>query len=161
MKLPSISSLSLLLAGSLFAGGAWADTGVYRCPGNNFTNSITAKEAQAKGCKPVEGGNVTVVASPKRTAPAASPRASDSKVDPADQKARDSDSRRILEDELRKEEEQLAGLQKEYNNGEPERLGNERNYQKYLDRTASLKAAIERTQSDIDALRRELAKYPQ
>ena len=35
-------------------------------------------------------------------------------------------------------------LQREFNNGEPERLGSERNYQKYLDRVADMRAAITR-----------------
>ncbi len=87
-------------------------------------------------------------------------RPGDGRVDPAEQRARDSDARRILEDELRKEEDALAALQKEYNKGEPERQGNERNYQKYLDRTAELKASIARKESDIESIRRELAKQP-
>lgn len=144
------------LAGTVQAQGST----VYRCPGNNFTNSLTAKEAEAKGCKVVEGGNVTVVASPKRSASGAS-RPVDQRVDPADQRARDGDSRRILQGELQKEEEKLAALQKEYNNGEPERLGGEKNYQKYLDRTADLKASIARKEADIEAIKRELAKLPQ
>ena len=40
-------------------------------------------------------------------------------------------------------------------------LGNERNYQTYLDRVAEMRANILRTESDIVALRRELAKLPQ
>jgi predicted nucleic acid-binding Zn-ribbon protein len=63
-----------------------------------------------------------------------------------------------LEAELRREEERLAELRKEYNNGEPERLGNERNYQKYLDRVADLKTSIARKEGDIAAIKRELAK---
>ena len=154
--------MPLLLCG--LAGVALAQgSTVYRCPGNNFTNSITAKEADAKGCKPVEGGNVTVVQSPKRAPAATAPAAGGSpqnRVDPADQRARDSDARRILEAELRKEEEALAALQKEYNNGEPERRGDEKNYQKYVDRTADLKASIARKEADIAAIKRELAKLP-
>ena len=90
--------------------------------------------------------------------PAANGRASDAKVDPNDQRARDTDSRRILEAELKKEEDQLAVMQKEYNNGEPERRGEERNYQKYIDRVADMKAAIARKESDIAAIKRELTK---
>ena len=41
-----------------------------------------------------------------------------------------------------------------------ERRGDEKNYQKYLDRTAELKAGIERSESDIAALKRELSKLP-
>jgi len=54
----------------------------------------------------------------------------------------------------------LAELRREYNNGEPERLGNERNYQKYLDRVADLKSSIARKEADIAAIKRELAKLP-
>jgi len=72
--------------------------------------------------------------------------------------ARDADARRILEAELRKEEEALAALQKEFNNGQPERRGDERNYQKYLDRVEEMKAAITRKEADVASLRRELGK---
>jgi lambda repressor-like predicted transcriptional regulator len=81
-------------------------------------------------------------------------------VDPGEQRARDSDRKQILASELKKEEASLAALQAEYNNGEPERLGGEKNYQKYLDRTAELKAAIARKGNDLAALKRELAKLP-
>ena len=62
---------------------------------------------------------------------------------------------------LAREQERLAAMQKEYNNGEPDRLGDERNYQKYLDRVADMKAAIARKENDIAAIKRELAKLPQ
>ena len=75
-------------------------------------------------------------------------------------RARDSDSRKILESELKSEEAKLAEMQKEFNNGEPERQGGERNYQKYLDRVEEMRAAIARKQSDVAALKRELVKLP-
>jgi hypothetical protein len=83
------------------------------------------------------------------------------RVSLAEQRARDSDARRILEGELKREEERLTELQKEYNGGEPERRGDERNYQKYLDRVAELKAGIARKEADIAAIRRELSKLVQ
>jgi hypothetical protein len=164
--LPSMSracllSLLVIAVHSLTGGLAWAQT-IYRCPGNHFTNSLTPKEAEARGCRVVEGGNVTVVES-RRPAPAsrsASAAPAGSRVDPNEQRARDSDARRILEAELRREEEALAALRKEYNNGEPERRGDERNYQKYLDRVASLQADIARKEADIASIRRELARLP-
>jgi hypothetical protein len=145
---------------------AHAQGPVYRCPGNPvlYTDAITAKEAQEKGCKTIEGTPITVVPSlrPKGGAPApsgvnTSPTA---KVDPNAQRGRDGERRTILESELKKEESALAQLKGEYNNGEPERRGDERNYQKYLDRTAELKAAIARKEADIAALKREIGKLP-
>jgi hypothetical protein len=156
---------SSLVAAALLAlaatGAAAAETSTYyQCPGNVFTNTITPKEAEAKGCKAMVTQQPTTIPAPKvRGAVAAAPGPSaSSKVDAQEQKARDSDARKILQDELIKAQAQLDALQKEYNNGQPERRGDEKNYQKYLDRTADLKAQITRTESDISAITRELAK---
>ena len=53
--------------------------------------------------------------------------------------SRDADRRAILEDELKSEQARLAGLRAEYNNGMPERRGDERNYAKYQERMATLR----------------------
>jgi hypothetical protein len=139
---------------------AEGESPLYRCPGDLYTNSLSAKEAQEKGCRTLEGAPITIIAPAKRAGAAAVParQPSDNRIDPALQKARDSDARRILEAELRREETRLAELRKEYNAGEPERRGDERNYQKYLDRTAELKASIARKENDVAAIKRELAK---
>jgi len=163
-----IAILGLCLAPGAFAQSAEGAGVMYRCPGNDYNNTISAKEAKDRGCKTIEGAPITVIQTtrPKAaapsggSAPAASGPATTARVDPAAQRARDSDSRRILEDELRAEEQRLAVLQKDYNNGEPERQGNERNYQKYLDRVNEMKAAIARKESDIAAIKRELGKLP-
>jgi len=159
--------LGLFLAQGAFAQSAEGSGVMYRCPGNDYNNTISAKEAKERGCKTIEGAPITVIQTvrPKAAAPSGSsaPAASSAataRVDPAAQRARDSDARRILEDELRAEETRLAALQKDYNNGEPERQGNERNYQKYLDRVNEMKAAIARKEGDIAAIRRELGKLP-
>ena len=145
-----------------FATGASAQGKIWRC-GNTYTND----EAQAKSqsCKLVEGGNVTVVQGTKvnGAAPSAAVRPvvapGSSRVDAGEQKARDSDAKGILEAELKKAQDRHAELLKEFNNGEPEKLGPEtRNHQKYLDRVAELKAAIERNEKDIAGLQRELGR---
>jgi predicted lipid-binding transport protein (Tim44 family) len=152
-------------AALVIAASASAQTSIFRCPGNVYTNSQA--EAQAKSCKLVEGGNVTVVSGTKVNGAAAASSgvkavnapASGPKVDAGEQKARDSEARAILEAELKKAEARYADLQKEFNSGEPEKLGPEtRNHQKYLDRVAELKAAIERTEKDIAGLKRELVR---
>lgn len=153
---------------ALVAWPAWAQSGdsgkpVYRCPGSPvlYTDTLSAKEAKEKGCRTLEGAPITVIQSvkPRTGAPVpAASRGEGSKVEANEQKARDTDARRILEDELRKEEAQLAALQKEFNNGEPERRGDEKNFQKYQDRVADMKASIARKESDVAALKRELSK---
>ena len=137
---------------------AHAQDRIYRC-GNEYTNN--ASQAKERGCKLVEGGNVTVLQSNKPApapAAAASP-ANAPKVSADDQKARDSDRRAILQDELRKAEAKLAELIKEYNNGFPEKSALEmRNAQAYQERTADLKAKLDRAQADVDGIRRELER---
>jgi hypothetical protein len=143
---------------------AAASAVVYRCPGNPvlYTDAISAKEAKDKGCKVLEGAPITVIQSIKsRPVASPSPSPAGSRVDPADQRARDNDARRILEAELKREEDRLAAMKTEFNNGEPERQGNERNAVKYQERIADMKAAIGRKESDIASLKRELAKQPQ
>jgi hypothetical protein len=79
----------------------------------------------------------------------------------ADQRARDGEARAVLEDELRKARERQARLLQDYNDGEPEKQGGEaRNYQKYLDRVAEMKAEIARNDSDIAGIQREISRLP-
>lgn len=156
-----------VLALSPWAAGAQAPSaGVYYvCPGNVFTNTISAKEAEARGCKAREAQQPTTIAGPKpRPVAGGTPATSGAKtdrVDSAEQRARDNDARRILEAELHSAEERLEQLRAEYKDGNPDRRGDEaRNAQKYLDRVAELKAAIARQEADVAAIKRELAKLP-
>ena len=79
------------------------------------------------------------------------------RVDGDTQRTRDSDRRRILEDELRGEEERLAKLKSEFNNGEPERRGDERNFALYRERVQRLQEDIARTENNVRALAREMS----
>lgn len=163
-------AIVLTLAVGLASTSAWAQ--VYRC-GNEYTNSVRdAKDAQARGCRLVEGGNITVIEAPRTPAPTPAVRAPNAapsttspnataRIDDTQQRQRDQDARMILESELKKAEQRQAELLKEYNNGEPDKIGIEaRNYQRYLDRVAALKASIARNDSDIAGIKRELARLP-
>ena len=165
-----ISSFSMLLALTTAPVAAQ----IYRCVGadGNSTEYINnAKDALTRGCKTMHGGNVTVVQGtpvqrpPVRLASASPSSTSSSSPSPSfggpEQKARDSDSRGILESELRKAEAKLTEQQKEFNNGEPEKQGIEaRNYQRYLDRVAEMKDSMARNVSDIAGLKREISRLP-
>ena len=98
-----------LLAMFLVAN-SYAQSRIFRC-GNEYTNNAT--EAQARGCKVVEGGNVTVVEgtrvanTPAPVRVANAPQATQ-RVDNTEQRARDNDARTILEAELKKAEALVA-----------------------------------------------------
>jgi hypothetical protein len=150
-------------------GAAATAATVYRCPGPPilYTDQITPQEAKEKNCRTIEGAPVTIVQTAKPAPTAARKgegsaaregRGPESKVDPNAQRQRDGDARKLLEAELQREEQRLAELQREFNNGEPERLGSERNAQKYLDRVADMRAQIARKQEDIAAIKREIGK---
>ena len=148
---------SIVSALAALCPAAHAQDAYYKCVDDHGNMTFT-NTGNTKGCTKVNVDPVVIpkLASPsgkQATAPAGFP-----KVDSSTQKSRDSDRRRILEDELHDKETQLADLKREYNNGEPERQGNERNYQRYLDRTDRLKSDIARAESDIASIRSEIAK---
>jgi hypothetical protein len=150
------------LALAAMAADSHAQSRIFRC-GNTYTNN--AAEAQSKGCKPMEGGQITVVEGTRVNTSAAvkvataSQAGAGQRVDAEEQRSRDSNARAILEAELKKAEARHAELIQEYNNGEPEKLGPEhRNHQKYLDRVVELKANIARNENDIAGIRRELGR---
>lgn len=147
----------LLLAGACTAN-SYSQERIYRC-GNEYTNTVPSP--QAKGCKLLEGGNVTIVQGTRAAAstPARTASVSAQRVDAGEQKARDSDMLQILESELKKAQERQVELLREYNNGAPEKRNAElQNPQKYLERVAELKASLARNESDIAGIRRELGR---
>jgi hypothetical protein len=155
-------SACALLCGALVQAPAWAD--IYLCVDAQGRREMT--DVKKPGCKPlivtgaipappsrsgaVRSGGSNAVNLPTPT-PSNFPR-----VDNAQQKARDSDRREILNEELRNEELHLATLRRDFNNGEPERRPDERNVGKYQARVTDLSSSIKRSEANIKALRREI-----
>jgi hypothetical protein len=170
------SAVCLRLAGIYLtlalAVPAFAQSVVYRCVDKE--GRVLYTDTNTGNCKVVDSIVSGAISSPAPTrapaansgatmrqgasrpaaasAPAAFPR-----VDNATQRARDDDRRAILDEELRAEEKKLAILQRDFNNGEPERQGNERNYAKYQERVAQMRDDIGRAEKNIEALKREIA----
>lgn len=146
----------LLAAGLALGQAAHAQSDIYKCA-DDRGQPVYGNVGSGKGCTKITVDPVVIpkLAPGKTTSstPAGFP-----KVDGTTQKARDNDRRRILEDELRDKEARLAELRREYNNGEPERQGGERNYQRYLDRTERLKEDVARAESDVASIRSEIGK---
>ncbi len=160
----------VLAAGLMCAGAAGAQTVVYKCV--DAQGRVEFTDTNKRGCKALDlpgyipappsrpapvapAGNSVRQGSP---APAAAPSpANFPRVDTGQQRARDDDRREILNEELRAEEQKLAEQKREFNNGEPARNGNERNYAKYQERVGQMREDINRTERNIEALRREIA----
>ena len=115
---------------------------------------VTYSNQPMKGAKKVDLPEISTV--PGQKSQTASP-ATFPKVDGKTQKDRDDVRKRILEDELKAEEKSLAEAQAALTEGEATRNGNERNYQKYLDRVQGLRETVSQHQKNVDAIRRELA----
>jgi hypothetical protein len=155
-------SVSVLALATLAGNPVQAQGEIWMCVDEHGNRTFT-NLGDTKRCKKLDVQPVMTVPATKSSGKAAggsaasAPTPSDfPKVDPATQKNRDATRRQLLEDELKKEERTLAELEKTYNNGEPERQGNEKNYQKYLDRVQQLKDDIARTRNNIAEIKREL-----
>lgn len=152
-----LSALALL---ALYAGAACAQGEVYVCMNDRGTKEYK-NTGVTKGCKKVDLQGVTMIPSGNSSRPvvqtvAARSPSSFPKVDAGTQRARENDRMQILQEEMKAEEKKLADMKKEYNNGEPERNGNERNFAKYQERVAEMKDSIARTEKNVEALRREI-----
>jgi hypothetical protein len=151
------------------AGGAYAQqqqpgTGtVWRCTEADHKAHYTniKKETEGKQCTVVTR-EVSVVSAPP--AAAQPPRAAATptppnfpRVDRDTQRSRDDGRRKILEDELSTEEKGLSDARARLAEQESIRNGDEKNYQRVLDRLKPYQDAVERHERNVSALKRELS----
>lgn len=151
------SGLVATLAFALSAP-AWGDT--YKCMDANGRATYTNMKDEIKGknCTVVMREISVVPATPARRPAATSPSpAGFPKVDASTQKDRDGARRRILEEELSGEEKALAQAKAELTAQEAIRTGDEKNYQRVLDRLQKYKDEVERHQKNVEALKKELS----
>jgi hypothetical protein len=142
-------------SGNSATAGNSAGGGVFRC--TDAEGKVEYRNVgDTKGCKKIETEAVNTVPFPRPAAKPSPEAKVGARVDNGAQRSRDNDRRRILEDEMASEQKRLTELKAEYNNGEPERRGDERNFQRYTDRVEKLKADISRSEANVESLRREL-----
>lgn len=146
----------------VLTGYVAAQEAVYRC-GNEYTND--AARAKSEKCKLLESGAIVTVPSHKRTMdvqkstsqnlnkrPAPVPATPATTEQKAQQQKRDSDSKLIIESELKKTESQLVDLRKQFDQIPAIVSGSE------LEKKANLKQQIARHEADIVSLKRELKR---
>ena len=79
------------------------------------------------------------------------------RVSESTQKTRDDERRRILERELADETTQLAQAKEQLAAQEAVRNGNERNYQRFLDRVQPYRDTVANHERNLEAIKREIA----
>ena len=79
------------------------------------------------------------------------------RVSEGTQKNRDDERRRILEQEIADETKQLAQAREQLAAQEAVRNGNERNYERFLERVQPYRDAVATHERNIEAIRREIA----
>lgn len=163
--LGSASALcSLLMTG--FAAAAQQSDAIWACV-DDQGHKVYQNVGNGRGCQRVDGLIATVpgtsaspaatTRSPSGAAGGVSP-ASFPRIDRDTQRVRDVDRRRILEDELRVEQERLVHLQQDFNNGSPRLASGETAASPtYRDRVQRLMEEIQRSEGSIASLKRELA----
>lgn len=142
------------------AAGAHAQGTVWKCMEGDGRAHYTniKKETDGKNCTVVTK-EVSVVpgGTPQRSAPVAGSPSDFPKVNRDTQKARDDSRRKILEDELANEEKSLADARAKLSEEESVRFGDEKNYQRVLDRLKPYQDDVERHERNVAALKKELS----
>lgn len=135
---------SILLA--LFSASCYAQPQVYKHVDKDGKTSYS--NAPLKDAKKLDLPPLTVIPAIKPKAKVRTPGLPDT----AGNEAR----RVAIEEKITEEAKLLEEARKEYNNGKPDRLGSERNYQRYLERVQRLKDEMTFHEENIKVLRLEL-----
>lgn len=70
------------------------------------------------------------------------------------------EQREQLQSKITEEEKRLNDVKNEYKDGVPDRLGSERNYQRYLDRVERLREEINAREKNLNTLKTEMQNLP-
>ena len=155
--LPRTLRLPLIIAAVLAAQAS--AQGIYLCTLPNGIREYR-NTGDTRGCRKLDLEAISTIPSLPSQPPQAKASVDPSfpRIESQIQKRRDQDRMQILLEEIRTEESKLSELRREFQNGEPERLGSERNYAKYQERVAMMKEEMMRTEKNIEALRREISQ---
>jgi hypothetical protein len=131
-----------------------AQADIYKC--TDADGHVTYSNVSTNKCKKLNLDPVNTApaskAAPRTPTPAAFP-----KVDDNTQRSRDTDRRRILESELAAEQVNLEQAKKELAEQEAVRSGDEKNFQKVLDRLQPYKDKVALHERNLEAIRKEIA----
>ena len=130
---------------------------MWKCIDADGNTRYTNVRAEVKGCKPLnlEPPNMAPAPAAAARAPQQKP-ANFPSVDSETQKQRDSGRRKILEQELAQEQQQLDAAQKQLAEQQEIRLGTEKNFARVEERLKPFDTRVKLHESNIESLKREL-----
>jgi hypothetical protein len=149
--------LAALLAVMFIQPAGWAETCKYVDADGRviYSNTPNSPPKGATKVKCFEDPSPKTAVAPTKPSPDSKTKAP--RVSEDTQKARDDERRRILEQELADENKQLAQAKEQLVAQEAIRNGNERNYQRFLERVQPYRDAVANHERNLEALKREIA----
>lgn len=153
---PNWKIRALILAAMLTAG-AQARADVWKCVDAQGGVAYTNTRPSTKGCKLLSQDQPVSTVTGHRAAATPTP-GNFPRVDGNTQRERDLSRRQILEKELSQEQEQLDKAQKALAEQEAIRNGDEKNYQRVLDRVKPFQDRVAEHQRNVEAIQQEIRK---
>jgi hypothetical protein len=173
LNLRHLLGLALIAGGQTALAQIGAGGATFKCVDDAGRSTYTNVKEEMGGKKcTVVSREVSVVpvpnssSSPGKAAPAAPRQAGTApasgaggppRVDASTQRARDNDRRRILDEELQTAEKQLSVAKQTLIQQEAIRTGDERNYQRVLDRLKPFQDDVRRAEENVASLKREIS----
>lgn len=130
-----------------------ANADMWKCVDPDGNTRYTNVKADAKGCKALDLDPInTVPATRVQQKPVNFP-----SVKSDTQRQRDSDRRKILEQEMAQEQQQLALAKKQLTEQKDVRLGSEKNYARVEERLKPYEDKVRLHESNVESLKKEIA----
>jgi hypothetical protein len=132
-----------------------ANAEMWKCIDADGNTRYTNVRGDAKGCKGLNLEPLNTATAPPR-APQQKP-ANFPSVDADTQRNRDAGRRKILEQELAQEQQQLDAAKKQLTEQQETRLGSEKNYARVGERLRPFEDKVKLHESNVESLRKEIA----
>jgi vacuolar-type H+-ATPase subunit I/STV1 len=142
----------ILIAFSIFFfTPSTAQSGVYK--NIDESGNVTYSNIRSNTTEQLDLPPITVI-------PGIDSSAVESKIKRRMESIKNEEQREEIENKITEEANRLEELRYEYKGGTPDRLGSERNYQRYLDRVERLKNEISVSEKNLETLNAELQYLP-
>ncbi len=143
--------LNFILLSIIISYSCFAFSGMYKQVDEH--GNVTYSNVRSLDAKEVDLPSIIVV-------PSADSDDIDARIKNRLENTRNNEQRETIERQITEESNRLDKIKKEYKGGAPDRLGSERNYQRYLDRVERLKEEISVREKNLHTLKYELQNLP-